>query len=231
MQVNSPWYVVFDALGWISIGLLVVLAILLLLGPFRKYPLILSYCLIQLALTAGENYLRQDKSRFDAYYATLYWTDEITLNLLLFLMVIVFTYRALGDSPMRAAMGKLLGGVFVIVLLLPLLIFKGPAFRATSWLNHTSQLLSFCAAILNLGLWSALVANRKRDAQLLSISAGLGIAVTGAAISYGVRGFFRLNWIWVPDVFMSATFVVCMCIWCWALRPKRAALPVQSTAL
>jgi hypothetical protein len=216
---NPPFYYLFEALGWASIVLLVVLVVLLLRGPFRQYPLILTYCLTQLVLTAGEDYLRI--VRRHEFYTILYWTDEILLNLLLFLMVIVFTYRAVGDSPMRAMLGKMLAAVFVVVISLPILIFKGPAFKSTSWLNHTSQLLSFCAAILNLGLWSALVANRRRDRLLLSVSAGLGIAVTGAAISYGVRGYFTLDWIWLPDLFMSATFVVCMCIWCWTFRPKR----------
>jgi hypothetical protein len=212
-------YYAFESLGWISIALLVVLVFLLLRGPFRQYPLILTYCLTQLILTVSEDYLRIVSSR--KFYAALYWTDEILLNFLLLLMVITFTYRAVGDRPLRASLGKLLGAVAVVVLFLPMVIFKGPAFRSTPWLNHTSQLLSFCAAILNLGLWSALVSNRRRDRQLLSVSAGLGIAVTGAAISYGVRGFFSLSWIWVPDVFMSATFVVCMFIWCWAFRSKR----------
>jgi len=222
MPPRGPQYYAFETLGWTSIILLFFLVILLLRGPFRQYPLILGYCLTQLILTGGEEYLRIMQS--PKFYAVLYWTDEIFLNFLLFLMVITFTYRALGDSPMRAMLGKLLGAVFVVVLSVPLLVFKGPAFRSTSWLNHTSQLLSFCAAILNLGLWSALVANRRRDRQLLSVSAGLGIAVTGAAISYGVRGFFSLDWIWVPDFFMSATFVVCLCIWCWAFRSTRVQL-------
>jgi hypothetical protein len=218
MPAREFSYYAFETLGWISIGLLFVLVILLLRGPFRQYPLILGYCITQLILTGGEDYLRIVQSR--KFYAVLYWTDEILLNFLLFLMVITFTYRAVGDGPMRAMLGKLLAAILVVVLLVPILIFKGPAFRSTSWLNHTSQLLSFCAAILNLGLWSALVSNRRRDRLLLSVSAGLGIAVTGAAISYGVRGFFSLNWIWVPDVFMSATFVICMIIWCWAFRPR-----------
>jgi hypothetical protein len=209
---------VFDILGWISIGLLLVLLILLLRGPFHKYPLILAYCVIQLVLTAGENYFFHQKSK--KIYTMLYWTDEIVLNLVLFLMVITFTYRALGDSPLRATMGKLLSAVCVVVLALPFLVFKGPAFNSTPWFNHASQLLSFGAAILNLGLWSALVSNRRRDPQLLAVSAGLGIAVTGAAISYGVRGSFSKEWLWVPDVFMSATFVICVFIWCWAFRPK-----------
>jgi len=114
MSASALFVHIFDALGWVSIGLLVVLLVLLLLGPFRKYPLILSYCVIQLALTAAENYYIRSKS-----YSTLYWTDEIVLNLLLFLMVISFTYRALGESPRRAAMGKLLGAVFIVVLSVP----------------------------------------------------------------------------------------------------------------
>jgi hypothetical protein len=210
---------IFDSLGWISIVLQVVLTLLLLRGPFRKFPLILAYCVIQFLLIAGENYA---KNYAKEMYSTLYWTDEIMLNLLLFLMVITFTYKALGDSALRPAMGKILLLVCVIVLSLPFLIFKGAAFHSVPWFNHTSQLLSFGGAVLNLGLWTALVSNRKRDPQLLSVSAGLGIAVTGAAISYGIRGYFRKEWLWAPDFFMSATFVICLCIWCWAFRSTEA---------
>src|ERR1700728_3161610 len=91
-------YYAFETLGWISILLLVVLVFLLLRGPFRQYPLILTYCVTQLILTASEDYLRIVSAR--KFYAVLYWTDEILLNFLLFLMVITFTYRAVGDSPM-----------------------------------------------------------------------------------------------------------------------------------
>ena len=193
MSPRPASYYLFETLGWTSIVLLVLLVFLLLRGPFRQYPLILTYCLTQLILTAGEEYLRI--AHRGKFYNALYWIDEILLNLLLFLMVIVFTYRALGDSPMRAMLGKMLAAVFVVVLAAPILIFKGPAFQSSSWLNHTSQLLSFCAAVLNLGLWSALVGNRSRDPFLLAVSLGLGIAVTGAAISYGIRGYFTLDWI------------------------------------
>jgi hypothetical protein len=209
----------FEVLGFIGIVLQLLLVVLLLRGSFRKYPLVLAYCVIQLILTAAEYYFIRS-----TLYRRIYWTDEIVLNLLLFLMVISFTYRALGDSPLRVTMGKLLAGVFVIVLLLPFLVFKGPPFKANSWFNHTSQLLSFGAAILNLGLWSALVSNRRRDRQLLSVSAGLGVAVTGAAISYGVRAYLTGGWLLLPDLFMSTTFVVCMVIWCWAFRPRQSPL-------
>jgi CHASE2 domain-containing sensor protein len=121
-------------------------------------------------------------------------------------------------------MGKVLTAVCVIVMALPFVIFKGPPFQSTQWFNHTSQLLSFGAAILNLGLWSALVANRKRDPQLLAVSTGLGIAVTGAAISYGVRGYLAANHLWIPDAFMGLTFMASMVIWCWAFRPR--AMPL-----
>jgi hypothetical protein len=210
----------FDSLSYAGLFLQCILVILLLLGgSFRKYPLILAYCVIQLILTACEyHYIRS------THYVTLYWTDEIVLNLLLFLMVIAFTYRALGDSPLRWAMGKALAAVCVIVMALPFVIFKGPPFQKTQWFNHTSQLLSFGAAILNLGLWSALVANRKRDPQLLAVSTGLGIAVTGAAISYGVRGYLAANHLWIPDAFMGFTFVASMVIWCWAFRPRSTPL-------
>ena len=61
-------------------------------------------------------------------YAKLYWTDEVTLDLLLFLMVIMLTYRALEGSPLRAGMGRLLGAVLAIVLVVPFVLFSARRF-------------------------------------------------------------------------------------------------------
>ena len=40
---------------------------------------------------------------------------------------------------------------------------------------------------MNLGLWTALIGTKKRDPLLLTVSAGLGVAVTGAAIAFGLQ--------------------------------------------
>src|SRR5579872_2843359 len=139
-----------------------VVVVFLLRGPFRRYSLLLLYCVLQLAATITEEYLYRVFGDPSPLFRRLYWTDEVTLDLLLFLMVITLIYRALESSPLRAGMGRLLGAVVVIVLTVPFVLFHARRF-STPWFDGTSQLLNFGAAIMNLGLWTALIGTKKRD--------------------------------------------------------------------
>ena len=121
-------------------------------------------------------------------YARLYWSNDVIVDLLRFLLVIVLTYAATPEGAKRASIGRILGGIVAVVVVLPFLLFP-LHFRPwpeASWFNSTSELLNFGAAIMNLGLWGALLANRKRDPQFVAVSIGLGVVVTGAAVSYGL---------------------------------------------
>src|SRR5580658_2393909 len=136
--------------------------VFLLLGPVRRYRFVLAYCSLQLCTSALETVtLRKFGSR-SRQYSTAFWTDEIVLDLLLFLILILLAYRAMEGSPARGTMGRLLGAVTVIAIALPFVLFKG-AFVKTAWLGHASQVLNFGAAIVNLGLWTVLLGSRKRD--------------------------------------------------------------------
>jgi len=151
----------------------------------------------------------------------VYWTDEVLLDLLLFLMVILLIYRALEGSPMRAGMGRLLGAVVNSVAIVPFVLFSARRF-STAWFDGTSQLLNFGAAIMNLALWTALIATKKRDPLLLTVSAGLGVAVTGAAITFGLRRFTLPGGTpqHMANLFKAITYLAGLTIWCWAFRPR-----------
>ena len=196
------------------------IALLLFRGSFRRYSLLLVYCVLQLIATAVEEYVYRYFGQASAVYRRLYWTDEMTLDLLLFLMVIMLTYRALEGSSMRVGMGRLLGAVVGLVLVVPFVLFT----RRFSmvWFYSTSQLLNFGAAIMNLGLWTALIGTKKRDPLLLSVSAGLGVAVTGAAIAFGIRRFAITvsTGQQLADLFKTVTYLASVAIWCWAFRPR-----------
>ncbi|MBZ5632221.1 MAG: hypothetical protein LAO55_03755 [Acidobacteriia bacterium] len=197
----------------------VVIFFLLRSSSFRRYPLLLAYCALQLAATVTEEYVYRVHGQTD-FFRTLYWTDEMTLDLLVVLMVITLTYRALEGSPMRAGMGRLLGAVLIIVLVVPFVLFSARRF-SRAWFDGTSQLLNFGGAIMNLGLWTALIANKKRDPLLLKVSAGLGVAVTGAAIAFGLRRYAppQSTPQQLANVFKTLTYLASVSIWCWAFRP------------
>ena len=213
----------------ITIAIQAAVIVFLLRGPFRRYPLVLLYCVLQLAVTVVEEYVYRVFGLASVIYGRVYWTDEVTLDLLLFLMVIFLTYQALEASPMRAGMGRLLGAVLLIVLVVPFVIFGSRRF-SRAWFDSTSQLLNFGGAIMNLGLWTALIGTKKRDPLLLRVSAGLGLAVTGAAIAFGLRRYAlpRGTSQQLADLFKTITYLASMTIWCWAFRPSAQKGPTPS---
>jgi hypothetical protein len=207
---------------------------LLLQSSFRKFLILLVYVIVDSASTLAQTFVdilygssiqttAAKASEGQKLYVHLYWTDEVVLDLLLFLMVIVFTYRALDEGPLRVTAGKLLGGIVLVVCLLPFVLFH-PTFTPwpkSRWFDSTSQMLNFGGAVMNLTLWTALIASKRRDPQLLTVSAGLGIVVTGAAISFGLRHLIPPGgWLrWIPNVFLMLTHLGGLVAWCWAFRP------------
>ena len=194
------------------------LVVFLLRGHVRRYPLLFLYSVLQLTLAVTEAIvLRTNNSA----YPKVYWTDEVVLDLLLFLLVILLVYRALEGSPLRPMMGRLLAVVVAVVLFVPFILFSARRF-STAWFDGTSQLLNFGAAILNLGLWTALVGTKKRDPLILTVSAGLGIAVTGAAMAYGLRRFSPPGGTlqYFANLLKTVTYLASVLIWCWAFRPS-----------
>jgi len=213
---------IFDGLGIVHV---VFLAIVLVLVQrlFRRYPILFIYCGAQLITSLIELAVLRRYGPKSDLYAKLFWSDELVIDLLLFLMVIELTFRAMEGNPGRKKMGWLLGAVVIMALVSPFFLFEGSAFKASgalnaSWFDHTSQLLNFGGAILNLGLWTALLSSRRRDPQLLLVSAGLGVAVTGAAISYGLRRLFKHDPV-AANLLYVVTRAASAFIWCWAFRP------------
>jgi hypothetical protein len=143
------------------------------------------------------------------------------------LMVIGMTYRALAGNPLRAKIERFLTVAVICTIVLPFVLFRGPIL-GTHWFNETCQMLNFGAAVMNLALWTALLGNQKRDPLLLAVSAGLGVAVTGAAITYGLHYF---KWSTnatarnLVDLIKSLAYIVSLLIWCRAFWPVRQLKP------
>jgi hypothetical protein len=197
-----------------------VVVVFLLMGEVRRYPFVLGYCSLQLITSLVEVVVLRTFGAGSRQYRWVFWTDEIGLNLLLFLILILLTYRAMEGSPLREATGRMLAAMTLIVIALPFVLFKG-AFVKMAWFDHTSQLLNFGAAILSLGLRSALLRSRPRDKTLLTVSTAFGIIATGVAICFGLRLL-----IWAPGAaFQAATELFVLAhlagatILCWAFRP------------
>jgi hypothetical protein len=142
----------FSALAFSTAALQVATVVFLFLGTIRKYAFVLAYCLLQLATSVVEMTVALKFGPRSRQFFELFWTDEIVLDVLLFFILILLTYRAMEGSTAQGHVRRLLGGVMLMAMLLPFVLFKG-AFVTMAWFDHTSQLLNFGGAILNLGLW------------------------------------------------------------------------------
>lgn len=192
---------------------------LLLKRPVRQYPVLLIYGVVYISVVFLEGMALSGPGASSALYRDLYWTSELILDFLLFLMVITMTNRALEGSPLRPAVARMLWLIVIAAILFPFVLYH-PLFTSR-WFRHTSQLLSLSAAALNLLLWTALLARPGRDARLLLVSAGLGVAVAGAAIAYGVVQFMSTGWQWTAESFRGVTQVGSLIVWCWAFWPSK----------
>ncbi len=224
-------FVLAEQLIAILNGVLLLLVFFLLLqGPARKFPFVLTYvgweCFANFALAFANRILTGTEG--SRIYARFYWINEVLVDLLRFILVVVLTSTVTAQGPQRTAIGRILAGVAAVTIVLPFLLYH-PAFGVFpngQFFAKTSQLLNFGAAIMNLVLWGALVASRQRDPLILAVSAGLGVVVTGAAFAYGLRHFiepgpFRV----MPDVLLMLTQTAGWTIWCrgfWAAKAASA---------
>jgi hypothetical protein len=219
----------FSSLLPATYGLLqLILIVFLLRGPFKRYPLLLLYCVFQISVVILSGWAFFFAGAGSALYRNLYWTADVLVDLLLFLMVMTMTREVMKENPLWRVVGRMLLIIVVAAVVLPFVLFH-PYFTQR-WYRHTSQLLSFGGALMNLFLWTGIIGKRDRDPQLLPVCAGLGVAVTGVAITYGLLQFTSANLRWLPDLFKSLTQVGSMLIWCWAFRPsaREQSSPIQA---
>jgi hypothetical protein len=167
-------------------------------------------------------------------YNHLYWTDEIIHDLLLFVVVIALAHQAAPEGPLRRKIDRLLVVAAVGVVALLLIVFH---LRFTPWptsksFNSMAETLNFGAAIMNVALWGALVASRDRDPQLLKVSAGLGIRVSGMAMFYGVRHLFRAGSpLVISNVLLILVQLAGSAVLCLAFWPAASRRGIRKTAV
>ncbi|HLH38353.1 MAG TPA: hypothetical protein VKX39_04330 [Bryobacteraceae bacterium] len=235
----------------LEVGIIFSLALVLVFliaGRFYKYWAVLAYVAWELVATLaftiadvifnGSSPEQQDKSA-QLLYARLYWTNDVLVDLFRFVLVILLIYMVSEGS--KRVSGTWLAVIVAAALVLPFMLFDRDVrvvemgsmhfrFPATLWFQSTSELLNFGAAIMNLILWIKLLASRQRDPQILLVSLGLGIVVTGTAMAYGVRHLLGAReFKAVGYVIMNLSQLLGWLIWCRAFRPAaKTRAPVKS---
>ena len=116
---------VYDVLGIGNGIVLLSVLVLLLRGPFRKFWVLLVYVAWELFATATLTiydllYTRPVLGKLAQaesmkLYARLYWSNDVIVDLLRFLLVIVLTYKATPEGAKRVSIGRILGGIVAVV--------------------------------------------------------------------------------------------------------------------
>ena len=210
---------------------LLLLVVFLVIGPTRRFWVVLLYVSWELLATAGltladlryngtQQIDRAVQTSASQLYARLYWTNDVIVDLLRFVLVTVLIYMVVGST--KPKLGRLLSGLVLAMIVLPFILFH-PTFQPyprAVWFNSTSQLLNFGAAIMNVILWGALLQSKKRDPQILALSLGLGIMLTSFAIAYGFRHFFPQGGFTAAiNLFLNLAQLGASLIWCRAFWP------------
>src|SRR5580698_2186596 len=209
--------------AWV-VGLWLNLLVLsaLVRGSYRKYPFVFVYALTLLISTVVEITLQSaPKTLREGYY----WIDEVILDVLVFCVVIAFIDEAARHSKQKVVERHWL------VLAAALICSLSFAIHRTSHLNRQMTLVSrdlnICAVVLDLILWSLLLAARRPNRTLMLLSGGLGLQLTGAIMGAQLRQFSR-SLLLTGTLLEVTTGFLGLYIWWRALRPASAPKSVPA---
>jgi hypothetical protein len=205
----------------------------LLRGGYKRFPFLFLYTVADFLTSVVEirpslNYGSRSRQAVREW-AFIYWMDERIMQTLMFLLVISLIYAATANMrPRRLVLALLIFGTLAFAGV-SLAIHYNPQVVPGKWMTPWTRDLSFCAALLDLGLWTLLIRPGKRNRQLLMITGGLGILFTGQAIGQAVRNIGQSLQnpssaiVLLGGLVIVATNVVCLYIWWRTLRaaPER----------
>lgn len=217
-------------LSWlVGLSLEVMVIWALLSGPYRRFPLPFAYSvtlflttIIEVSTyTAVAGGLMLANSR-----AVYYWVNDSILQVLIFCVVISLIYEATGRARRAAVFRRWVIAGAGLLFVLSFVSHRDPGAQWTTWMTAVSRDLSFFSVVLDLLLWSILIARRNRNQQLLMLSGGLGVQFTGAAIGQSLRQLSRSTVI-AGNLILVLSALMCLYVWWQTFRMKAARLQVE----
>jgi hypothetical protein len=202
---------------------LMVIAVLLRRGEYRRYPFVFLYAVFDFLLTVIE--IQPAISRSSAspeakkQFALMFWVDERIMQVLTFVLVISLVYAATKHlRPRRTLLIGIICGT-VLFAAISFWVHYDPTPPTGYYMTRWTRDLNFCAAILDLGLWVLLIGSRQKDYKLLLISGGLGIQFAGGAIGQALRDMSPVI-VRIAGDFVVITNLARLYIWWQAFRGK-----------
>jgi hypothetical protein len=154
--------------------------------------------------------------------ARYYWYTEQIEQTLVYCIVFVLIHRSLSPER-RARVGRWLIAAAVAIAIISATAHRDEKLLSL-WMTKLSRDLNFTAAILDLMLWTILIASRRNDRLLLMISGGLGIKFAGAALGHSILTMADKSYLLLVagGLIVVITYLVCVYIWWEAFRRNDA---------
>jgi hypothetical protein len=207
----------------------------MLRGVYRQYPLAFGYSVVLFLTTM------MDTTRWILGTETLmvpkeFYQTEACRQFFLFAAVISFIDCAIGDLRYRP---RLRLGLIIIALATAsssvLFHTEGSFAFSVGVATKVARDLSFSAVILNLLLWSLLLARKSTDRTLLLVTGGLGLQFTGDAIGQSLRQLAQPNrivWLlWMGNLLIVCSHLMRVYVWWEAFRKTSQPEELSAEAL
>jgi len=197
---------------------LVVIYLMTNKGFYRVYPAVFFYLLVLFLTSVSDAAAYLDVNAYDTWYASIYFVNNTLRHFSGFaaVMSLYLKVTAVDRGMQRMRLRVIVGAIGITAFILAghLLAYED----IESYLSVVGRDMSFFTAILILMLWMTLIRYRTRDPFLFLISSGLGLNMTGEAIS------LSLYYLGAPYGIASGigviSHILCLLIWIKALRQK-----------
>jgi hypothetical protein len=207
----------------VGLPLEVLIIAALLRGGYRRFPFVFAYAIASFLATTVELplYILGKASR--DLYVKIYWIDEQIVLALVYAVAISLIYEASETLRSRRMVRTLVISGALLFAGITFLIHYDSHGAVGAWMTPWTRELNFCAAILDLGLWTMLISSRKKDRRLLVLSGALGILFSGEAIGEAVRYLAQAGQrgllSYGASMWITATNIMFLYMWWQALRP------------
>ena len=206
-----------QAVSWtLSIALNALVLVAMAKGYYRRFPFLFLYCLA-LALSTGFEILAAAIPRLDQAAPNYYWIDDAVRQALLFSVAIALIHEAMLHAGRHVPVHWLVAAA-VLISAISVAAHYDSTVKVDQWMTEVGRDLSFCSAVLDLLLWFALVASRKRDRVLLMLSGALGLQFAGQAAGHSLRQL-AAQWNhsqslkWTGNICVILANLLCLYLW------------------
>ncbi len=188
----------------------------LIKGPYRKYPILFADVLVLFFTGIIDATLYFDLGLWVGSARKVFWIDDSIRQVFLFILVLSLVYHSIPSDRRRVVLQRLLIAGSILFVAASYASYND----SSVWMTAVIRNMSFGAAILNLGLWAALIQRKNRDPQILLLSGGLGLQMTGEAMGHSLRMISR-TFLTFGNVVLVVAHLLCLLAWWQAFRNVR----------